>query len=157
MLKKILYYATGGFSIYLVLSYLGAISGLTFYTAYYAKGGSYLSNDPKACVNCHIMQDNYQGWTKSSHHHVASCNDCHAPKDFIGKYSSKAYNGFMHSYKFTTGDFSDPIQIKPFNKRITENACVSCHQNIFESAPTPDHSGKNISCLKCHSHVGHNK
>jgi cytochrome c nitrite reductase small subunit len=76
---------------------LGIALGVGAFTFIYAKGGSYMTNDPKACVNCHIMQEQYDGWIKSSHRSVATCNDCHAPADFIGKYSTKAQNGFWHS------------------------------------------------------------
>jgi nitrite reductase (cytochrome c-552) len=51
------------------------------------------------------MEDNYSAWLTSSHHTVATCNDCHAPHDLLGKYPIKATNGFFHSLAFTTGDF----------------------------------------------------
>ena len=35
---------------------LGVVVGLGTYTFVYAKGYSYLSNDPAACANCHVMQ-----------------------------------------------------------------------------------------------------
>jgi hypothetical protein len=64
----------------LVLSALGGVFvGAGGCTAYYGEGASYLSNNPRACVNCHIMRDHYDGWDTSSHHAVATCNDCHAP------------------------------------------------------------------------------
>ena len=76
---------------------LGALAGVLLgvggYTFHYAEGLSYLSTDPAACVNCHIMQPQYDSWQKSSHHAVASCVDCHLPHDFIGKYIAKAENG----------------------------------------------------------------
>ena len=37
----------------------GALIGLGAYTFVYAKGYSYLTNDPRACANCHIMRDHY--------------------------------------------------------------------------------------------------
>ena len=46
---------------------LGAMAGIGGYTFVYAKGASYLGNDPNACANCHIMQDHLDGWIKSSH------------------------------------------------------------------------------------------
>lgn len=80
---------------------LGTLSGLTFgigiYTFVYAKGASYLTNDPEACANCHIMQDQYNGWQVSAHRSVAVCNDCHTPPGLIPKYVTKASNGFWHS------------------------------------------------------------
>ena len=56
---------------------IGLAIGIGAYTFVYAKGGSYLTNDPAACANCHIMDEHYAAWQKSSHHAVAGCNDCH--------------------------------------------------------------------------------
>jgi cytochrome c nitrite reductase small subunit len=91
----------------------GLLAGLAGYTFFYAKGLSYLSNDPRACVNCHIMRDQYDGWQKSSHHAHATCNDCHVPHTFAVKWATKASNGYHHSEGFTLQDFHEPIQIKP--------------------------------------------
>jgi cytochrome c nitrite reductase small subunit len=38
-------------------SLAGAVIALGTYTFVYAKGHSYLTNDPGACANCHIMAD----------------------------------------------------------------------------------------------------
>lgn len=137
---------------------LGIALGIGGYTFIYAKGASYLTNNPAACANCHIMQDHFDAWIKSSHRAVAVCNDCHAPHNFIGKYVTKADNGFWHSFAFTTGKFPDPIQMKPRNRRVTENACLHCHQDIVEAIVPWPHSGANqTSCIRCHRDVGHPK
>src|SRR5574339_304554 len=91
---------------------LGLALGVGAFTFVYAKGGSYLTNDPKACVNCHIMQEQYDGWIKSSHRSVAVCNDCHTPHAFLSKYATKGLDGYHHSLAFTSGEFHEPIQIK---------------------------------------------
>jgi len=49
---------------------MGMAIGIGSYTFIYAKGGSYLTNDPAACANCHIMNEQYAGWIKSSHRSV---------------------------------------------------------------------------------------
>ena len=41
---------------------IGSMVGLGLYTFVYAKGYSYLSNDPQGCANCHVMEDNYSAW-----------------------------------------------------------------------------------------------
>lgn len=56
---------------------IGVAVGIGSYTLVYAEALSYMSSDPKVCANCHIMQAQYDSWQKSSHHHVAICNDCH--------------------------------------------------------------------------------
>ncbi len=138
---------------------LGLATGVSVYTFWYAKGYSYLSNDPAACANCHIMNEQYSGWLKGSHRSVATCNDCHTPHGFIAKYANKASNGFWHSYYFTTDSFHEPIRIGEHNLEITEQACRGCHQQMVESITVsldPAHSGE-VSCVKCHSSVGHAK
>src|ERR1043166_9012093 len=97
---------------------LGVLAGMGGYTFYYAKGAAYLSNDPKACVNCHIMRDQYDSWQKASHHSFAMCNDCHVPHDFVGKWLTKAGNGYHHSEAFTLQNFHEPIQIRPSNAAV---------------------------------------
>jgi len=87
---------------------VGVAGGLGLYTFVYAKGYSYITNDPAACANCHVMNDQYDGWLKSSHRAVAVCNDCHVPHDLVGKYKTKGENGFWHSYYFTTQSFARP-------------------------------------------------
>src|SRR5262245_9663666 len=94
---------------------LGAALGLGVFTFRNAEGLTYLGNNPADCANCHIMNEQYDGWVKGSHHNVATCNDCHVPHDFIGKYMSKASNGYHHSKGFTLQDFHEPIMIKERN------------------------------------------
>ena len=69
---------------------LGMAIGLGGYTFIYSKGYSYLTNNPAACANCHVMQAQYDAWLKSSHHSAATCNDCHTPHNIFGKYAVKA-------------------------------------------------------------------
>jgi len=136
---------------------VGWLGGSGIYTFVYAKGASYLSNDSAVCVNCHIMREQFEGWTKSSHHAVAVCNDCHTPHDFIGKMLTKAINGFHHSRAFTTGHFHEPIQIGPRNREITQAACRHCHAHVVQiiDAIASPHGKDALDCLRCHPSVGH--
>jgi cytochrome c nitrite reductase small subunit len=143
---------------------LGALAGLGSYTFSYAKGLSYFSTDPRACVNCHIMQPEYDGWQKASHHTSAVCIDCHLPHDFVPKYLAKAENGWRHGKLFTTGGFVEPIEVKPAGRQILEDNCVRCHAALTAEMRGHDEksNGKSnerasdaLSCLHCHSTVGH--
>ncbi len=145
----------GAQAIWLTLAMaLGLAAGLGGYTFVYARGASYLTTDPAACTNCHVMREQYDGWIKSSHRSVAVCNDCHTPHDLVGKYATKGQNGFWHSFYFTTGAFPDPIQITERNRRVTEAACRRCHADVVDQmigGPGRD----NVACLRCHRSVGH--
>lgn len=133
----------------------GIGAGIGGYTFLYAKGFSYLTDAPQTCANCHVMQEYYDSWIKSSHHAVAVCNDCHTPHDFFGKYFVKASNGFHHSLAFTTGRFPDQIQIKPNNRAVTEAACRYCHADIVQLVDSFGHGPSSLECLRCHGSVGH--
>lgn len=147
----------GSSTILLIL--LSGFLALASYGFFYAKGYSYMSDNPNACVNCHVMQNQMDSWQKSTHHHVAKCNDCHLPHHFFGKYAVKALNGFNHSAAFTLQNFKDPIQIKGHSKNVVLNACVSCHEPMVSNMKQ-NHgysSDKDLNCLSCHQKVGHGK
>ncbi len=135
----------------------GVALGLGVFTFGYAQGASYLTNNPASCANCHVMNEQYDGWLKSSHHSVATCNDCHTPPGLLAKYATKASNGFWHSFYFTTNTFHEPIQITERNRNVTEQACRKCHTEIT-TAIDPAlsvHNQQQTSCLHCHRSVGH--
>jgi cytochrome c nitrite reductase small subunit len=134
---------------------VGLLAGLGGYTFVYARGASYLTDDPGACNNCHVMAEQYVAWQRSSHRAVAVCNDCHAPHDLVGKYATKVRNGFWHSFYFTTGGFPEPIRITPRNAEVTERACRSCHQRIVEAIDPPVRREGSLGCISCHRSVGH--
>ena len=152
----------------LTMVLVGVMIGMGTFTFGYARGYSYLTNDPTACANCHVMEQQYSAWLKSSHRAVAVCNDCHAPHDnVVGKYVVKAQNGFWHSFYFTTGTFRDPIAITSGNREVTEGTCRYCHQAVAQSlvhgTAVPEFDGetglmtttRTIACTRCHADVGH--
>jgi cytochrome c nitrite reductase small subunit len=135
---------------------LGTAAALGGYTFLYARGYAYLTNDPEACANCHVMANHYAAWTRSSHRAVAVCNDCHTPPGLLPKYMTKAENGFRHSFAFTTGRFAEPIQITARDRDVAERACRKCHEEIVLAieGPHPDTADR-TSCVRCHATVGH--
>ncbi len=147
--------ASGGMLSITLAVMLGILGGVGIFTFGYGQGSSYLSNDPRACANCHVMQGHYDSWQNSSHHHVAVCNDCHLPHNFVGKWLTKADNGFFHSLAFTLENFHEPIQIKPRNRRVTQNACMDCHEAVVHQMLPATTEGEMLSCVHCHSGVGH--
>ena len=135
---------------------LGTALGVGLFTFSYARGLSYFSTDSRACANCHIMNDEYDSWGKSTHHAAARCIDCHLPHETIPKYMAKAENGYHHSKAFTLQDFHEPIQIKAKNARILQNNCLKCHgdlvHDIVEGSTT---NVTSVTCVHCHASVGH--
>lgn len=130
------------------------VTGLGLFTFVYARGDSYLSDDPNACVNCHVMRDQFDAWRHSSHARVAACNDCHTPHDsFINKWIVKGINGFNHSVAFTFDLYDEVIHIRDFNADIVLHNCIACHETAV-SIIAPYHADA-PNCMTCHAGIGH--
>jgi cytochrome c nitrite reductase small subunit len=134
---------------------VGVLAGAGGYTAHYGEATAYLSDDPRACTNCHVMREHYDGWQKASHHAVANCNDCHLPVGFVKKYLAKAKNGWNHSSAFTLQNFHEPIRIHSENAAIVEANCVRCHDALVGHLAPSARADEPFGCVRCHAGVGH--
>ena len=135
---------------------LGTSLGISGYTFRYAEGLSYLSTDPAACVNCHIMRPQYDSWQKASHHTAATCVDCHLPATGLRKWIAKSEHGYRHSKAFTFQDFAEPIRITEADSALVQENCLRCHGDLVHdlvAGATTDRDA--IRCVQCHSAVGH--
>lgn len=143
---------------------IGAMIGLGIYALYLSRAVSYMSDDPKACINCHVMTPHYMTWEKSSHREVTNCNDCHVPHESIlSKYYFKAKDGLYHSYVFTTRTEPEVIRAKQASIEVIQNNCVRCHLDQVTDAKTEmavAHHTENRTtrlCWDCHKEVPHGK
>lgn len=134
-----------------VAALAGVAAGIGGYAFAYAKGTSYLGNDPATCANCHVMTGHYDGWQESSHHGIATCNDCHTPASAFARYATKASNGYHHSMAFTVGNFPDAIRARPESRDVIEGQCRHCHEDVVQAMT----AGGELSCIRCHDSVGH--
>lgn len=143
----------------------GVIVGLGAYSVYMSRAYSYLSDDPAACINCHIMTPYYQSWNHSSHAQWATCNDCHVPhNNIISKYAFKAKDGLYHSAVFTAK--AEPQVIRPRDESygVIMNNCIRCHTQLnteFVKTGMIEYcevkEGKGKACWDCHTQVPHSK
>jgi cytochrome c nitrite reductase small subunit len=132
---------------------LGGLLGIGAVTFVYAEGASYLSEDPHACVNCHIMRGQFDSWQKASHHTVANCVDCHLPHALVPKYIGKAEHGWNHSVAFTLQNFHEPIQISRRSSQALQGNCVRCHGGLVHDQVQGVYGAPR--CVRCHGDVGH--
>ena len=139
-----------------VLVLVGVPAGIGAFTFGYAKGFSYLSSDPRACINCHVMNEQFDAWQKSGHRHVATCIECHLPHDGLAKWVAKADHGWRHSVAFTLQNFKEPIEMTPADRVIVLENCVRCHGVLVESIHvTATAKEEPLDCLRCHALAGH--
>lgn len=149
-----------------IFVFLAAI-GVFAYVVHISKALSYLSTDPKACINCHVMNTQYATWQHSSHAQVAGCVDCHLPRDnMVNKYMAKAKDGYNHTVAFTFNTYKNAIKISDDGaKRVQEN-CISCHKSlnsqvISNSDLNHKYDDPSVAtgrrCWECHKEVPHGK
>ncbi|WP_282043628.1 cytochrome c nitrite reductase small subunit [Winogradskyella flava] len=144
--------------------FVAVFIGMGLFMANEAELTSYLSDDPQACVNCHVMTSVYNSWMHSSHREWANCNDCHVPHNNVfNKYYFKAKDGLYHSYVFTTHTEPDVIHMKEASQEVVQNNCIRCHvQQVTEAKYTgwlEDHNENRTGrqCWSCHKQVPHGK
>ena len=143
----------------------GVLFGLAVYVLYISNAVSYLSDDPKTCINCHVMNHEYASWFHSSHREQASCNDCHVPHDNIfNTYFFKAKDGLRHATVFTLRQEPQVIRIKEEGAKVVQNNCIRCHNELItdrkmlSSTKTFDHfRTEGRQCWECHREVPHSK
>lgn len=125
---------------------------------------SYLSSDPKVCINCHTMNTHYATWQHSSHRARATCVECHLPRDsFVNKMLAKSRDGLKHSVAMTLRTYGLNIRAtENASDRIQEN-CIMCHQEMvsqiaINSSLYQDEGHKSSvdsRCWDCHREVPH--
>ena len=131
-----------------------------------SKATSYLSSDPTACINCHVMDSYYASWQRSSHSQWATCVDCHLPaKNYVDKYLSKARDGWNHSVAFTMDTYGKRMLITEDGSRRVQENCIRCHsahsQTMVKGSDGYYAYGSESlgvrKCWDCHRLVPHGK
>ena len=142
----------------------GAFTGLGGVAFHISNASSYLFNDPKACMNCHIMAPQYATWERSSHGRVAVCNDCHVPHDnLLLKYAFKGMDGSRHAFLFTFRMEPMVIRMHAPGQWTVQNNCIRCHSDLLGHAPhlkvtrSEVQNGTGKLCWDCHREVPHGR
>ena len=106
-----------------------------FYIIYASKMPSYLSSDPKACINCHVMNTQYATWQHSAHGAAeVTCVECHLPTDsFYEKYKAKTIDGWNHSVAFTNNSYEHAMKISDYGAERVQKNCISCHSSLVST------------------------
>ncbi len=147
-----------------VIILLGVFAGLLVYATYISKAGSYLSDKPEVCTNCHIMAPQFTTWSHSSHKNVTNCNDCHVPhNNVVNKYFFKAKDGLRHATIFTLRNEPQVIFIKDAGKNVVQQNCLRCHEHTMDKVITKNNNNTGINklyteerlCWDCHRDVPH--
>ena len=145
-----------------VIISLGVLAGLSLLIFRISNASSYFSDDPGACINCHVMTPQFATWQRSSHARVATCNDCHVPHDNpVRTYAFKASDGTRHAFMFTFRLEPQVIRIKEEGVNVVQENCIRCHYNYTNETSLVTVSGEDAKhgegklCWNCHRRVPH--
>lgn len=147
-----------------VIILLGIFAGMGLYVFYISRAYSYLSDNPKTCVNCHIMAPQYATWNHSAHREKTNCNDCHVPHtNFFSHYYFKAKDGMRHATIFTLRREPQVIFIKDEGKHVVKENCLRCHKDLITDykmlsfTDEFDKYRKERNCWDCHRETPHGR
>ncbi len=138
--------------------------GVVLFLLYVSKAYSYLSDNPKTCMNCHIMAPQFATWNHSSHREAANCNDCHVPHNNVfNKYYFKAKDGMRHATIFTLRKEPQVIFIRKEGSEVVHNNCIRCHSKLLTNpqllSNVEAHQAhrEDRKCWECHREVPHGR
>lgn len=142
----------------------GTFSGIGALVFHISNASSYLTDDPKACMNCHVMTPQFATWKNSSHARTAVCNDCHVPHENVAlKYAFKAMDGSRHALMFTFHLEPDVIRMHAPGQWTVQNNCIRCHESQLGGTAHLNVSladvraGTGKLCWDCHRDIPHGK
>ncbi len=136
----------------LAFALAGVAAGLGLWTARMANAASYLSDDPAACINCHVMTDAYASWERGSHGRVAGCNDCHVPHtNPIAMAAFKARDGMRHASMFTLRLEPQVLRLSDGARPVVQENCLRCHGELFVGIRLPGVDER--PCWDCHENI----
>ncbi|MBI3110002.1 MAG: cytochrome c nitrite reductase small subunit [Ignavibacteriales bacterium] len=147
-----------------VLLVVGVLCGLGLVILHTSNAASYLSDEPAACMNCHVMAPQYATWQRGSHGRFTVCNDCHVPQNnVIRKFAFKANDGLRHSFMFTFRLEPQVIHVKEAGITVLQENCIRCHANLVNQGSLVEVTGENAGhgagklCWECHRETPHGR
>lgn len=141
----------------------GVFAGGIGLSLYLLRAHTYLTDEPAACVNCHIMAPYYASWMHSSHSRDATCNDCHVPHgNAVQKWTFKGMDGMKHMLAFVTHAEEEVPAAQPMSSRVIMDNCIRCHTQLnteFVKTGRIDfmlaQTGEGKACWDCHRDIPH--
>ncbi len=119
---------------------------------------AYLGNNSSTCNNCHVMDNDYEGWYHAGHKQWTTCNDCHTPHSFIPKYWVKATSGYHHVTTFLFRKIPVAIRAKESSRKVVQKNCKRCHETTIINLDRGLVYGLDDSeryCFDCHRNAAH--
>lgn len=110
------------------------------------------SESPDFCVQCHVMQSQFESWMHQGAHRRKRCVECHLPNENAGvHYVWKAIDGMKDVLYFYSGRVPEHIKLTSHGAEVLQANCIRCHAGTVEFM---DHDRK---CWECHRRLMHKR
>lgn len=109
------------------------------------------TSSPEFCGSCHVMETQYDSWSKAGLHRTIKCVDCHLPNNNIVNHMVwKGYDGMKDVIFFYSGIYGQNMKISSHGKNTVKKNCMRCHKDMISQMKT---NGR--FCWDCHRRIKH--
>jgi cytochrome c nitrite reductase small subunit len=108
------------------------------------------SGRPDFCVQCHVMEAEYEAWIHVGAHRRKLCVDCHLPNENMTlHYVWKGITGLKDALFFYSGRVPERIMLTSHGEKVLQANCVRCHEMAVSLMDT------DRKCWSCHRRISH--
>ena len=108
------------------------------------------SDQPAFCLQCHVMESQFDAWSHAGAHRRKMCVDCHLPNDNAAvHYVWKAIDGMKDVAAFHSGRIPERITLSDHGAEVVQRNCIRCHQETISQMDTTR------QCWTCHRQLRH--
>lgn len=110
------------------------------------------SDQPTFCVQCHVMESEYEAWSHAGAHRRKTCVDCHLPNGSAGvHYVWKSVDGIKDVLMFYSGTVPERIRLTAHGEKVLQANCIRCHE---QTVSLINHER---NCWECHRRIMHTR
>jgi cytochrome c nitrite reductase small subunit len=110
------------------------------------------SDQPLFCVQCHVMESEYEAWAHAGAHRRKMCVDCHLPNGNAGvHYVWKSIDGMKDVVFFYAGAVPERIHLTAHGAKVLQENCIRCHEQTVALIDNQRH------CWECHRRIMHTR
>jgi cytochrome c nitrite reductase small subunit len=135
-----------------ILSVAGAFAVLLLFLAFGPPKLLAKSEQPAFCVQCHVMESQFDAWSHAGAHRRKMCVDCHLPNQNAAiHYIWKAIDGMKDVAVFYSGAVPERIELTAHGGEVVQQNCIRCHEQTVRFV-NPERK-----CWECHRRVMHTR
>jgi cytochrome c nitrite reductase small subunit len=110
------------------------------------------SDQPSFCVQCHVMESEFEAWAHAGAHRRKMCVDCHLPNGNAGvHYIWKSIDGMKDALLFYSGSVPEKIHLTAHGEKVVQANCVRCHEQTVMLID------QERNCWECHRRIMHTR